>query len=290
MLFFCSEEGDLEALSLDGGQMAGFGGLGFPLKIAGNPGVFLAVSVGTQWETRGKNRRRGLGKKGFPQKKVLSLVLCVAMLLSVMVMGTGAVTLTDSEDISPQYREAAEVLTGMGIINGYEDDTFKPQQSITRAEVAAMIYRVATGDVKDEKAAICWRGSFTDVDPDDWYAGYVNYCGDAEYIKGFTPDTFRADENVTGYQVLAMILRAVGYDKNNEFTGDQWTISVASTAREQGLLDNLNPDTNLAEPATRELVAELIFRAIHPDVETVRYVPAAGRIVRRWLFPGRAGL
>ena len=82
--------------------MAGFGSLGFPLKIAGNPGVFLAVSVGTQWETRGKNRQQGLGTKGFAQQKVLSLVLCVAMLLSVLVMGTGAVPPTDPEDISPQ--------------------------------------------------------------------------------------------------------------------------------------------------------------------------------------------
>ena len=106
-----------------------------------------------------------------------------------------------------------EVLTGMGIINGYEDDSFKPQQSITRAEVAAMIYRVAPGDVEDEKADInAGAKIFTDVDADDWYAGYVNYCGDAEYNKGFEDDSFRADENVTGYQVLAMILRAVGYD------------------------------------------------------------------------------
>ncbi len=123
MLFFCSEEGDLEALSLDGGQMAGFGGLGFPLKIAGNPGVFLACSVGTQWETRGKNRRQGLGTKGFAQKKVLSLVLCVAMLLSVMVMGTGA-AFTDEDDFSPQYAEAAEVLAGMKVIQGYDDGSF----------------------------------------------------------------------------------------------------------------------------------------------------------------------
>ena len=210
-------------------------------------------------------------------KKVLSLVLCVAMLLSVMVMGTGAVTLTDSEDISPQYREAAEVLTGMGIINGYEDDSFKPQQSITRAEVAAMIYRVATGDVEDEKADInAGAKIFTDVDADDWYAGYVNYCGDAEYIKGFEDDSFRADENVTGYQVLAMILRAVGYDKNNEFTGTSWTINVASTAMQEGLLKNVDGSVDLSAPATRELVAEFIFRAIHPDVETVHYVPAAG--------------
>ena len=48
---------------------------------------YRAVSVGTQWESRGKNAWRGLGTKGFAQKKVLSLVLCVAMLLSVMVMG-----------------------------------------------------------------------------------------------------------------------------------------------------------------------------------------------------------
>ena len=72
--------------------------------------------------------------------------------------------------------------------------------------------------------------------------------------------------------VLAMILRAVGYDENDEYTGDQWTLRVAATAREQGLLDNLNPDTNLAEPATRELVAQLIFEAI--QIDTVHYVPA----------------
>ena len=71
--------------------------------------------VGTQWETRGKNAWRGLGCKRFPQKKVLSLVLCVAMLLSVMVMGTGA-AFTDEDDFSPQYAEAAEVLAGMKVM------------------------------------------------------------------------------------------------------------------------------------------------------------------------------
>ena len=199
------------------------------------------------------------------------------MMLSVMVMSTGAVTITDADDISPQYAEAAEVLTGMGIINGYEDDSFKPQQSITRAEVAAMIYRVATGDVDDEKADInAGAKLFTDVNADDWFAGYVNYCGDAEYIKGYEDDSFRADNNVTGYEVLAMILRAVGYDKNKEFTGPTWTINVASTATELGMLENLDNSVNLNAPATREVVAELIFRAIEPAVETVHYSPAAG--------------
>ncbi len=208
-------------------------------------------------------------------KKVLSLVLCVAMLLSVMVMGTGAASFTDQDEFSDNYAEAAEVLTGMGIIQGYDDGSFLPQRNINRAQVATMIYRAATGDVTDSKISqFVGEDLFDDVNADDWFAGYVNYCGNAEYIKGFTPDTFGPYKQVTGYQVLAMILRAVGYDENDEYTGDQWTLRVAATAREQGLLDNLNPDTNLAEPATRELVAQLIFEAI--QIDTVRYSPAAG--------------
>ena len=208
-------------------------------------------------------------------KKVLSLVLCVAMLLSVMVMGTGAASFTDQDEFSDNYAEAAEVLTGMGIIQGYDDGSFLPQRNINRAQVATMIYRAATGDVTDSKISqFVGEDLFDDVNADDWFAGYVNYCGNAEYIKGFTPDTFGPYKQVTGYQVLAMILRAVGYDENNEYTGDQWTLRVAATSREQGLLDNLNPDTNLAEPATRELVAQLIFEAI--QIDTVRYSPAAG--------------
>ena len=231
--------------------------------------------MGTPWENRGKKGGFPLGAKEWTLKKVLSLVLCVAMLLSVMVMGTGAASFTDQDEFSDNYAEAAEVLTGMGIIQGYDDGSFLPQRNINRAQVATMIYRAATGDVTDSKISqFVGEDLFDDVNADDWFAGYVNYCGNAEYIKGFTPDTFGPYKQVTGYQVLAMILRAVGYDENNEYTGDQWTLRVAATAREQGLLDNLNPDTNLAEPATRELVAQLIFEAI--QIDTVRYSPAAG--------------
>ena len=254
--------------------MAGFGSLGFPLKIAGNPGVFQACSVGTQWETRGKNRQQGLGKKGFPQKKVLSLVLCVAMLLSVMVMGTGA-AFSDEDEFSPQYQEAAEVLTNLKVIQGYEDGSyFLPQRNITRAQVATMIYRAATGDVNDTQVGqYVDYDQFNDVSATDWHAGYVNYCANAELIKGFTPDTFGPNKNVTGYQVLAMILRAVGYDQNDEFTGSGWEIRTASIAESLGILDNVQ-DATLGQPATRELVAELIFQAM--IVPTVEYTVAFG--------------
>ena len=232
--------------------------------------------MGRERETRGKTQRYTLNPKARPQKKVLSLVLCVAMLLSVMVMGTGA-AFSDEDEFSPQYQEAAEVLTGMKVMQGYDDGSFLPQRNITRAQVATLIYRAVTGDVNDTQTGLYtdWD-KFDDVQADDWFAGYVNYCANGELIKGFTPDTFGPNKNVTGYQVLAMILRAVGYDKNNEFTGTNWTINVASTAMQEGLLKNVDGSVDLSAPATRELVAEFIFRAIHPDVETVHYVPAAG--------------
>ena len=233
--------------------------------------------MGRERETRGKTQGYTLKTKTSPQKKVLSLVLCVAMLLSVMVMGTGA-AFSDEDEFSPQYQEAAEVLTNLKVMQGYDDGSyFLPQRNITRAQVATMIYRAATGDVNDTQVGqYVDYDQFNDVSATDWHAGYVNYCANAELIKGFTPDTFGPNKNVTGYQVLAMILRAVGYDKNNEFTGTNWTINVASTAMQEGLLKNVDGSVDLSAPATRELVAEFIFRAIHPDVETVHYVPAAG--------------
>ena len=236
-----------------------------------NPPFF---PVGTQWETRGKNAWRGLGTKGFAQKKVLSLVLCVAMLLSVMVMGTGA-AFTDEDEFSPQYQEAAEVLTNLKVIQGYEDGSyFLPQRNITRAQVATMIYRAATGDVNNTQVGqYVDYDQFNDVSATDWHAGYVNYCANAELIKGFTPDTFGPNKNVTGYQVLAMILRAVGYDQNDEFTGSGWEIRTASIAESLGILDNVQ-DATLGQPATRELVAELIFQAM--IVPTVEYTVAFG--------------
>ena len=241
-----------------------------PREMGRNPPFF---PVGTQWETRGKNAWLSLGKKGFPQKKVLSLVLCVAMLLSVMVMGTGA-AFTDEDDFSPQYAEAAEVLTNLKVMQGYDDGSFLPQRNITRAQVATLIYRAATGDVTDSQTDIYSDyDKFDDVQSTDWFAGYVNYCGNAELIKGFTPTTFGPNKNVTGYQVLAMILRAVGYDQNDEFTGPGWEVRTASTAESLGILDNVQ-DATLGQPATRELVAELIFRAM--IVPTVEYTPAFG--------------
>ena len=71
-----------------------------------------------------------------------------------------------------------------------------------------------------------------------------------------------------------MILRAVGYDKNGEFTGADWALNVAKYAEQAGVLKNIK-GVDLNAPATRELVAEMLFRGI-ADAATVTYTPAFG--------------
>ena len=204
-------------------------------------------------------------------KKILALALALVMTLSLM---TVANAFNDDKDIDAKYDEAVTVLSNLKVFKGVNDGSnFAPKQTITRAEVAAIIYRIVTGDVADNQAGIYKDyAKFKDVAANHWAAGYIGYCSNAELILG-DGTNFYPDQTVTGYQALAMILRAVGYDKNNEFQGNGWEIRTASTAQGLGILKNINQGT-LGTAATREMVAEILFQAIL--VPTVTYTPALG--------------
>ena len=206
-------------------------------------------------------------------KKLLAMVLALVMTLSLAV---SASAVKADEKINEDYAEAVAVLNGMGVFKGYEDGSFKPENNITRAEVAAIIYRIYTGDVaKNDKSGLyASYNKFTDMAGAGWAAGYIGYCSNAELVKGYPNGTFQPSGNITGYEVLAMILRAVGYDKNGEFTGADWALNVAKYAEQLKILDNVAKTTNLGAPATRELVAEILFRAI--NVPMVTYTAAFG--------------
>ena len=205
-------------------------------------------------------------------KKLLAMVLALVMTLSLAV---SANAFKDDKSISDDYAEAVAVLNGMGVFKGYEDGSFQPKGNITRAEVSAIVYRVYTQDVKDAKASMyATYNKFSDMVGASWAAGYISYCANAELVKGYPDGTFKPSGNVTGYEVLAMILRVVGYDKNNEFSGADWALNVAKYAESLGILDNVDKSTDLSAPASRELVAELLFQAI--QVPTVTYTPAFG--------------
>ena len=213
-------------------------------------------------------------------KKLLAMVLALVMTLSLAVSANAA--FKDDKSISDDYAESVAVLNGMGVFKGYEDGSFQPQGDITRAEVSAIVYRVYTQDVKDAKASMyATYNKFSDMAGAGWAQGYIGYCANAELVKGYPDGTFKPSGKVTGYEVLAMILRAVGYDKNGEFSGADWALHVAQTAQQAGVLKNVK-GIDLNAPATRELVAELLFRAI-AEASTVTYTPAFGYVTDKVL-------
>ena len=208
-------------------------------------------------------------------KKLLAMVLALVMTLSLAV---SANAFKDDKSISDDYAESVAVLNGMGVFKGYEDGSFKPEGNITRAEVATIVYRIYTADVaKNDKSGLyATYNKFSDMAGAGWAQGYIGYCANASLVKGYPDGTFKPSGKVTGYEVLAMILRAVGYDKNNEFSGADWALHVAQTAQQLGVLDRVAKTTDLNAPASRELVAELLFQGIQKA--QVTYTPAFGYV------------
>ena len=209
-------------------------------------------------------------------KKLLAMVLALVMTLSLAVSANAA--FKDVKDIDETYAESAAVLNGLGVFKGYEEKdgtfSFQPKNAITRAEVAAIVYRIYTGDVKDAYVKNYETyNKFGDMAGAGWAKGYIGYCANAALVKGYPNGTFVPSGKVTGYEVLAMILRAVGYDQKNEFTGADWALHVAEIAEQNKILKNVK-GVDLNAPATREVVAELLFQSI--KVPMVTYTAAFG--------------
>ena len=217
--------------------------------------------MGTQWETRGKNAWRGLGTKGFAQKKVLSLVLCVAMLLSVMVMGTGA-AFTDQDEI--QNAEAVDMTSALGIIDGYEDGSFQPAENIERGEAAKMISAMLNGGRDSVQETT--ESSYNDVlgSVDAWANKYIEYCTARGIVSGVGGDRFAPASNVTGTQLAKMLLVSLGYDSVKEGYQDNamWSVNVNTDAVAAGLYAGIET-IDMSAPLSRDNAAQMIWNALN---------------------------
>ena len=208
-------------------------------------------------------------------KKVLSLVLCVAMMLSVMVMSTGA-AFPDQDKI--QNAEAVDMATALGIIDGYEDGTFRPAENIERGEAVKMISAMLNGgrDAVQETT----ESSYTDVlgSDDAWANKYIEYCTAEGIVSGVGEDRFAPASDVTGTQLAKMLLVSLGYDADKEaYQGTtMWSVNVNTDAVTAGLYAGIESvDMNAA--LTRDNAAQMIWNAL--QAETVRY-SLAGQAVK----------
>ena len=170
---------------------------------------------------------------------------------------------TDQADIKVDS-DAVDTLVSLGVVNGYTDGSFKPNDTVTRAEMAKMIYVLRTGN-SDASAYNNDKTTFTDVNG-HWAAGYIKYCQSLGIIAGVSATQFKPDANVTAQEAAKMLLVTLGYDAQKAgLVGINWASKTNALADENGLLEDVN--TSFTGPCPRQYAAQLIYNAI--DAPTV---------------------
>ena len=170
---------------------------------------------------------------------------------------------TDQADIKVDS-EVVDTLVSLGVINGYTDGSFKPNDTVTRAEMAKMIYVLRTGN-SDASAYNDDYSTFADI-KGHWARGYVKYCQSLGIIAGQSATKFAPDQTVTAQEAAKMLLVTLGYDaKKAGLVGTTWASKTNALADENGLLEDVT--TSFTGPCPRQYAAQLIYNAI--DASTV---------------------
>ena len=172
---------------------------------------------------------------------------------------------TDQADI--KATDAVDMLVALGVVDGFEDGSFQPNGTVTRAQMAKMIYVLRTGK-SDASAYNNDKTSFTDING-HWAAGYIKYCQSLGIIAGKSSTIFAPNASVTAQEAAKMLLVTLGYNAEKAgLTGPSWASRTNALADENGLLKDVNTAFTAACP--RQYAAQLIYNTIFANTVVLR--------------------
>ena len=189
-------------------------------------------------------------------KKILALALALVMSMSLVSIAS-ATDFSDDADI--EYQEAVEVLTALEVIDGVGNNTFNPDGTVTRAQMAKMITIISLGNV-DPSAFLGTTTDLKDING-HWAEAYIKYCYSQGIIAGKGAGRFDPNANVTTAEAAKMLLVAIGYNSDVQgYEGAQWAINVTRDAQLSKFFDELSLTSNQA--LTRQEAAQMIYNAV----------------------------
>ena len=187
-------------------------------------------------------------------KKTIAVVLAFAMIFSMGMISTFAYS---DVEASTTVGEAVGILSNLGILTGFEDGTFKPDETVTRAQMAAIVCRTLGYESQAKSSA--GTTIFNDVPGDHWAAGYINVAQSLNIINGYGDGNFGPEDKVTYEQAVKMIVCALNYDLVAQAKGGYPTgyLSVASS---EGITKSANG--KVGDAAKRSTVAVLVYNSL----------------------------
>lgn len=195
---------------------------------------------------------------------LLSAIASVLLFIpSTYAMGTEGMTFSDV----PQSHDnvvAIEYFVKNGVINGYDDGTFKPDNIVNRAEALKVILSSANVQVPENLDG----SPFSDVKPEQWFAPFVIQAKDLGIVNGNPDGTFTPASTVTRAGFIKMLLETNKFIKEkwqnqqvyNDVAQDAWYASYMNYAGSAGLLSPTANNELLPEKElTRGEVAEVLY-------------------------------
>ena len=198
-------------------------------------------------------------------KRALSLALASMMLLGMMVIGAGAASITDMDDVV--NKDAVSLMVDLGIIEGDNSGAFNPNGTINRAGVAKLAYYIQMGNA--DPSVYAGMGYFNDI-AGHWAEGYINYCYAQNLLDGRGDGTFNPGGSLQVVGLAKVLLNTLGYDSELEgYVGTGWTINATRDAQSIGLLAGVTQ--GMTETVTRDTAALMFYNALFLRTVEVQY-------------------
>ena len=164
-------------------------------------------------------------------------------------------------------------LLRLGFISGYEDNSFRPDKTLTRAEgVKLAVDSIRKKDyIESLMDSGYYESVFSDVDKSHWASVYITYAASSlKIINGFQDGLFRPEDTLTKTQFAKMIVCALGFE-NEAIAEGGYPEGFKKIAEKLGLII-YDED----EPVSRETAAEMIYNALFSELNKVDGYTVAG--------------
>ena len=218
-------------------------------------------------------------------KKLLIISLAIVFAIGSFTTANAAASASDAHPFDDVFEnhpvnEALSYLYDAEVIEGYSDGTFRTESFINRAEFVKMIVAGMGLDPAASEFANC----FDDV-AIDWYARYVCYAAEEDWVEGYGDGSFRPAANITKTEALAVIERVLDWDTSaaslstdfSDVARSDWFAPYVATAQEAGMLIEVSGWLSPHEIITRGQMSEYLYRALLADdgdaVEVADYDP-----------------
>mgnify|MGYP004457591977 FL=1 len=172
--------------------------------------------------------------------------------------------------------------THAAYVAGYEDNTIKPDNNITRAEAAALISRISSGFDSDKDYDV---SKFADVDSGAWFAKNVGYAAENNIVRGYEDGSFRPQNTITREEFAAMICRFMKYDTSasevfSDVPSEHWAAPYIAAMKANGIISGYEDGSfGLGRNITRAETIAIINRALGrvPNEEKINsYISSNG--------------